>query len=255
MAGHGGGAWKVAYADFVTAMMAFFMVMWIVAQGDPVKEAVAQYFKDPFQTASSKPGESGGPAGTTVPDLLKQDAPAPSIPRSPRGGSNHDKKSRLTRGQGPGLHKPSMLTLHDGDRSMTGTVVFFAEASAELNDAGKDALRQIVPALLGKRYKIEIRGHASGRPLPAGSPFPNPWQLCYARCLAVMQYLEKAGIETERLRLSQAGTYEPQTLKVDAQNQAKNSRVEVYVVREAVDDLVGTREERAERFRTPGGSH
>ena len=46
MAGKGGGAWKVAYADFVTAMMAFFLVMWIVAQNKPVKEAVAAYFKD-----------------------------------------------------------------------------------------------------------------------------------------------------------------------------------------------------------------
>ena len=48
MAGKGGGAWKVAYADFVTAMMAFFLVMWIVGQDKPVKQAVAQYFEDPL---------------------------------------------------------------------------------------------------------------------------------------------------------------------------------------------------------------
>ena len=47
MAGHGGGAWKVAYADFVTAMMAFFLVMWITAQSKPVKQAISQYFNDP----------------------------------------------------------------------------------------------------------------------------------------------------------------------------------------------------------------
>ncbi len=47
MAGHGGGAWKVAYADFVTAMMAFFMVMWLIAQDQKAKEAVAKYFNDP----------------------------------------------------------------------------------------------------------------------------------------------------------------------------------------------------------------
>jgi chemotaxis protein MotB len=48
--GHGGahgGAWKVAYADFVTAMMALFIVLWIVGQSKPVKESVAQYFTDP----------------------------------------------------------------------------------------------------------------------------------------------------------------------------------------------------------------
>ena len=47
MAGKGGGAWKVAYADFVTAMMAFFMVMWLVAQSKPMKQAIAAYFNDP----------------------------------------------------------------------------------------------------------------------------------------------------------------------------------------------------------------
>jgi chemotaxis protein MotB len=45
--GHHGGAWKVAYADFVTAMMAFFLVMWLVSQGDEVKKAVQDYFQDP----------------------------------------------------------------------------------------------------------------------------------------------------------------------------------------------------------------
>ncbi|MGE5479076.1 MAG: flagellar motor protein MotB [Chloroflexota bacterium] len=45
--GHHGGAWKVAYADFVTAMMAFFIVMWILASSEKVKESVAAYFKDP----------------------------------------------------------------------------------------------------------------------------------------------------------------------------------------------------------------
>ncbi len=47
MAGKGGGAWKVAYADFVTAMMAFFMVMWLCSQDQKVKDAVARYFNSP----------------------------------------------------------------------------------------------------------------------------------------------------------------------------------------------------------------
>lgn len=46
-AGHHGGAWKVAYADFVTAMMAFFLVMWIIGLSPTVKQAIAGYFKDP----------------------------------------------------------------------------------------------------------------------------------------------------------------------------------------------------------------
>ena len=58
MAGKGGGAWKVAYADFVTAMMAFFMVMWITAQSKPVKQAIAEYFSHPTRLKSKVPGET-----------------------------------------------------------------------------------------------------------------------------------------------------------------------------------------------------
>jgi chemotaxis protein MotB len=46
--GHHGGAWKVAYADFVTAMMALFIVLWVLGQDDAIKESVARYFKDPI---------------------------------------------------------------------------------------------------------------------------------------------------------------------------------------------------------------
>jgi chemotaxis protein MotB len=51
VAGKGGGSWKVAYADFVTAMMAFFLVMWISGQDQKIRQAVSHYFNDPFSTS------------------------------------------------------------------------------------------------------------------------------------------------------------------------------------------------------------
>jgi flagellar motor protein MotB len=59
----GGGAWKVAYADFVTAMMAFFLVMWICGQDQKIRQAVSFYFNDPTNTSmvgnTRQPGRSG----------------------------------------------------------------------------------------------------------------------------------------------------------------------------------------------------
>ena len=52
--GHHGGAWKVAYADFVTAMMALFIVLWILGQDDSVKANIAHYFNDPIGFAEGK---------------------------------------------------------------------------------------------------------------------------------------------------------------------------------------------------------
>ncbi|SFH59255.1 flagellar motor protein MotB [Planctomicrobium piriforme] len=64
MAGKGGGAWKVAYADFVTAMMAFFLVMWLVSQDQKVKESIAHYFQGPVGIQllgdSARQKQSGG---------------------------------------------------------------------------------------------------------------------------------------------------------------------------------------------------
>src|SRR5262249_25539587 len=61
--GHHGGAWKVAYADFVTAMMALFMVLWLVnSAAEPTRQRIASYFRKPgiFQTGSGTPVETGG---------------------------------------------------------------------------------------------------------------------------------------------------------------------------------------------------
>src|SRR3712207_4486614 len=76
--GHHGGAWKVAYADFVTAMMAFFLVLWIVGQSKEVKQAVAGYFRNPGIFDQQR---SDGPiAGGQLTLDEKTDPPQPQKP-------------------------------------------------------------------------------------------------------------------------------------------------------------------------------
>jgi len=132
-----------------------------------------------------------------------------------------------------------------------GTVLLFPENSADLTAEARKQLERLTPLVRGKRNKLEVRGHATRRPLPPNSPYHDAWQLCYARCLATMKCLEQQGVEPERIRLSQAGPYEPQTIDEDIANQRQNARVEVYVLGEFVDDYMGTREERAKRFNSP----
>jgi chemotaxis protein MotB len=74
--GKGGGSWKVAYADFVTAMMAFFLVMWIGAQDTKVRQSVANYFVDPSGVAK-KPVQTGAVLDSmTYGSMPKQDSVA-----------------------------------------------------------------------------------------------------------------------------------------------------------------------------------
>ncbi|MFO0897824.1 MAG: flagellar motor protein MotB [Pirellulales bacterium] len=237
MAG-GGGAWKVAYADFVTAMMAFFLVMWIVAQNKPIKEAVAQYFNDPFGVSSKSAGTGpnipvskgpGTPGGGGVQKGMRN--PGPKFPSPNAAMALHDS------GKGPGALKPGLVVVHDGDKPSVGTAVQFPEHSAVLDEVGKRRLDEIVPLMMGKPYKVEIRGHSTRRPQAPDGEQQSVWQLSYARCDAVRSHLESRGVLPERFRLSQAGPYEPASPRVGDDWRTQGSRVEVFMLDEIVESL------------------
>jgi chemotaxis protein MotB len=214
MAGKGGGAWKVAYADFVTAMMAFFLVMWIVAQSDQAKEAIAQHFNDPFARESDD-------EGTAYQKPPKHPAPARSTDRP-----EHEKEAG-------GSHSVLLMT-QGGERTGIGIVVHFADEAVQLDGEAQRRLAEIAALLIGKPQKIEVRGHSSRRPLTADSEFSDHWKLCYERCLSVMTELEKLGIPPERLRLSQAAGYEPLAAPDEQFPGGGFARVEVSLLNETI---------------------
>ncbi|HPP06407.1 MAG TPA: flagellar motor protein MotB, partial [Syntrophorhabdaceae bacterium] len=74
-AGHHGGAWKVAYSDFVTAMMALFIVLWIVSQNNSIKQAIAAYFKDPTIFIGGSGIHSGVSSAPPKPVLFPMEDP------------------------------------------------------------------------------------------------------------------------------------------------------------------------------------
>jgi chemotaxis protein MotB len=238
MAG-GGGAWKVAYADFVTAMMAFFLVMWITSQGQDVKQAIAGYFQDPWGTSS----ELQAPA-SLLPSEMHGDAQSLTMPEKlPHGKkpgiADSDEKDADARAQTRWAQNRKVHVIQDADHSTPALVLQFDEASAQLTAKSLDQLNRLIPVLLGKQNRIEIRGHSTRRPLPGDSPYHDLWQLCFARSEETMKYLEQKGIEPERLRLSQAGASEPVTNRIESAWQKENSRVEVFLLNEMADEQPG----------------
>src|ERR1700761_7793569 len=90
--GHHGGAWKVAYADFVTAMMALFIVLWLLSVADPkTKKDIARYFRDPGflqgGTAMIVPGDDGGQSGKPA---VMESAPAPEPSQAKRAAQQEE---------------------------------------------------------------------------------------------------------------------------------------------------------------------
>jgi chemotaxis protein MotB len=222
MAGKGGGAWKVAYADFVTAMMAFFLVMWITSQSDKIKQAIAHHFNDPFAPAAVDPEDD---------DSLHRKPPKHAAPA--RADEVEERK------EAGGGGRTLLLTNQCGERTSIGTVIAFAEDSAELDVGGRRQLEEFVPYLLGKPQRVEIRGHSTRRPLPSGCPFRDHWQLTYTRCLAVMAELEKLGVERERMRLSQAAGNEPRAAMAGVVSTGAQSRVEIMLLNETAAPKAG----------------
>jgi chemotaxis protein MotB len=235
MAGKGGGSWKVAYADFVTAMMAFFMVMWLTAQKPEVKEAVAHYFQDPFGTeedpdraaaASLLPAHEGG-----FPTQFEGQEPPKNDP---------SELERHKGGSGPRLgHDPRIRMQQHLDERALGDLIAFPEASAELDDAAKSQLDGLLLEIAGKPHKIEIRGYAVRRSHVEGGASADEWQLCYARCVAAMQYLCQQGIEPNRIRLSQAGVYGSRPRRGGDEVQIRKSGVEIFLLQELAEPLPG----------------
>lgn len=250
MAG-GGGAWKVAYADFVTAMMAFFMVMWLVAQSDKTKKAVAEYFSNPSHSAMKHGGGSSMMPGRTK----DPNGPSASLQHGKAGsgsGTNRLKSGnevplagvidRLPDSDDEEVNAnsktPTRLTIKPQKSRGYGVQVQFDENSVELSELSLTRLKRLLPELRGKPNKIEIRGHTTHRPVPTDGPFSDSWQLCYARSRAVMAFFEEQGIEPARMRLSQGGPYEPVTSSED-EFRFQNARVEIFLLDEYVRDGTG----------------
>ena len=219
MAGAGGGAWKVAYADFVTAMMAFFMVMWLTSQNEDVKQEVAQYFRDPFAIETDDPPSRG--YGSEKDPPKRDGRYSPTVQKRNEG-----------RGQ-PGRMRNGFATAQFNDAPQI--TVLFKDGSAELDPEQIEHLKHSVSNLLGRRNRIEIRGHSLRRPLPPGSPYKNHWDLCYARCTTVMEFLDGLGMDPDLFRISQAEGNEPIAESLDKSELEFNSRVDVHVLPEIVD--------------------
>jgi chemotaxis protein MotB len=132
--GHHGGAWKVAYADFVTAMMAFFLVLWLVSSAPkPVKEAIAGYFNDP-SGSGSKTGTSMSGTGENL-SVTRDDMPMlkeqleQAMKKMPDFQNLHDHVEMTITSEGLRIEL---------SESAVGT--FFDSGSPKLNGDGKDML-------------------------------------------------------------------------------------------------------------------
>jgi chemotaxis protein MotB len=240
MAG-GGGAWKVAYADFVTAMMAFFMVMWLTSQKPETKQAIEAYFNDPWARYRLNTNRSRDPS-VTQKRSGDTDPKKKFLGSNPRSVPHDDPES-------PERKTPKLVTVRAPERTTAGSIIYFEEGIEELSDDALMALKDLIPNLVGLPHKIDIRGHVAQTTGNAGTADDQLWLLSYRRCMRVKKQLEKLGIEEARLRMSLPGPHEPLSLNTESSDVLRNARVEVFLISETTESLQGTPADRASKVR------
>ena len=196
---HHGGAWKVAYADFVTAMMAFFLVMWITGMSKEVKTAVAGYFKDPkgfTQAVEAAAAKRGGNATEKLAEIEKLKQPSE---REQLGEAKKQIENIISgTPQFKDLEKHVDIKLTDEglkiDLLEEKESLFFDAASARVKPGAASLLGQIAKELTKLPNKIVIEGHTDSRPLSRGDEYTN-WELSADRANSARRVMSSAGLK------------------------------------------------------------
>lgn len=205
---HHGGSWKVAYADFVTAMMAFFMVMWIMGLSDETKASVAGYFKDPFGFVKTMPKEShvidtkGLPEGS--PGNTKSRGKDPTTLEEKKLKGLRDEIRHVVE-QTPELATMkqfvTMELTKEGLRIefVEGAgAVFFESGSSHIRSNAEQLVKRIAPILAKTKRGMIIEGHTDAKPY-ASNEYTN-LDLSTDRARAMRQILSRYGVPLGQFR-------------------------------------------------------
>lgn len=230
--GHG-GSWKVAYADFVTAMMAFFLLLWLISMVSPEKKAkVSQYFKhfSMFEKGGSsmfeaQPPGSLGTGSAPIPELVSAD----EIRGIGSGKTDEQQEvQREIEAKLPEFKDQIMVSRFEGGLRIeliekNGSPMFPSGGNA-LTQEGKTILRGIAQTLGKGTSRIAIEGHTDARGF-ASSHYSN-WELSTDRASAARKELEKNGLSPERL-IRIAGYAATQPLIQDDPQDPRNRRITI----------------------------
>jgi len=220
-AGHHGGAWKVAYADFVTALMALFIVLWLMSTSKQVQEAVGGYFRDPSGT--------GKLSGTS----LKGSGASLTVTKNEMSQLKEELQTVIQHMQNSDKLKKQieMTVTSEGLRIElleTAEGTFFDSGSPEPNQSGKEALAALAKQLGGVAYKISIEGHTDSLPLARNGGQYGNWELSVDRANNARRLMQENGLRADQV--AQVRGYADQQLrKPDAPLDPSNRRISLIV--------------------------
>lgn len=219
----GAPEWMVSFADMVTILMAFFVVMFSMAgEKDPVKEV--EMVRSLRRHLGHWPMM---PVGALVPREMQLSA---ATGKETAGGHLPDEQP--LEGSPLGTRRQEIHVPTAGDQAALGEKIFFFDEADELTDDARRRLDRIIEHVRGKAQRIEVRAHATRRPLPAGSPWRDHRDLAYARCRATLDYLVAKGIDPDRIRLGVDAMHAQPDAADEQLMTDKDCLIEVFILNE-----------------------
>jgi len=218
--GHHGGAWKVAYADFVTAMMALFIVLWLLNSSNQIKVAVGGYFKDP-SGSSKKVGSNMAGGGENF--VLTRD-------NMPKLKDQLQAAIRQTADFEKLKNHIEMTVTAEGLRielSESASGTFFDSGSAKLNADGRALLVTLAHELGQLPNKISIEGHTDSNPYAPSANYGN-WELSTDRANAARRVMQTSGLRADQV-MQVRGFADQRLRRPDAPLDPSNRRISVIV--------------------------
>ncbi len=232
--GHHGGAWKVAYADFVTAMMALFIVLWILNQSEEIKENVSHYFNNPRGVAlGGGPSLHGGKSNSFVEEnvMYKMKMKEYETERLKSMGESIIQQLEKNASFPDILSQIDATVTDEGLRielMETASESFFDLSTAVLNENARKILASIGEQLSVLNNKIVIEGHTDSRQFPGGDLGYTNYELSSDRANAARRTLINAGIEIDQID-EVRGYADNRLINEDDPFDASNRRISIIV--------------------------
>lgn len=227
-----GGAWKVAYADFVTAMMAFFLLLWVLSMVPPETRAgLAAYFSGDrnFDSSSTSP-VSNNPFIQNTDKIDTRDIKISEVEKSHYAIAQKIKQLLMADSV---PQSASGISADDvGVQLRVNSDIMFKPGTVELLPEGDKVLSSVLSLMEEYNLYLVVRGHADS--VEAAPPYASAWELSGARAAAMVNYLAQRGIKAIRMRAVSYGDTRPLKPGIDEQSRAMNRRVEFFFHRPEV---------------------
>jgi chemotaxis protein MotB len=232
--------WLVSYADFITLLFAFFVVMYAVSSVNEGKYRVlSETLNSVFSDSSKNPNLPSAAAAPPAPEPLPLAPPIPEpIPISPARSTSDPGEGQLGRlrkrlaiSLAPYLKTGQVEIGGDGDRIEVRikSRLLFGSGSTQINRKAMSALRDLAKVLVPLPNAVQVEGHTDNVPIST-LQFPSNWELSAARAASVVHFMTRLGVEAEHLAAVGFGEHRPLASNATESGRTRNRRVTLAIL-------------------------